>query len=70
MRSVSGGGHWGGGLFVSTADLLRRGEFLAADGEWSGKRLLSGEWFQRMMSPTLVDPIVSAATRPVFRRVG
>jgi CubicO group peptidase (beta-lactamase class C family) len=36
-KSVSGGGHWGGGLWASTRDLARFGQLLASRGRWGEK---------------------------------
>src|SRR5262245_45716294 len=34
MESVSGGGHWGGGLFISSRDHARVGQFMLRRGLW------------------------------------
>jgi len=44
MQSVSGGGHFGGGLFISAADQARFGLLFLRDGNWKGRQLLSKEW--------------------------
>ena len=44
MQSVSGGGHFGGGLFISAADQARFGLLFLRKGEWNGKQLLSKNW--------------------------
>ncbi|MDX9930039.1 MAG: serine hydrolase [Bacteroidales bacterium] len=44
MQSVSGGGHFGGGLFISAADQARFGLLFLREGNWNGKQLLSGQW--------------------------
>lgn len=44
MQSVSGGGHFGGGLFISAADQARFGLLFLRKGEWNGKQLLSKSW--------------------------
>jgi CubicO group peptidase (beta-lactamase class C family) len=38
---VPGGGHWGGGLFISARDHARLGLLIAQGGVWAGKELLS-----------------------------
>ena len=45
MQVPSGGGHWGGGMFISAWDQARFGLFLLRRGEWEGERLLSDGWF-------------------------
>jgi CubicO group peptidase (beta-lactamase class C family) len=44
MPSVPGGGHWGGGLVISAADLARVGRLVRLDGEWEGTRVLPAGW--------------------------
>jgi len=51
MRSVSGGGHWGGGLWISARDLARVGLLYLNDGEWDGDRLLSEAWIDASTEP-------------------
>jgi CubicO group peptidase (beta-lactamase class C family) len=51
MKSVSGGGHWGAGLWISARDLARAGQLLLERGSWGEKRLLSTEWVDRMCAP-------------------
>ncbi len=43
MQSVSGGGHFGGGMFVNTRDHARFGLLMLNRGVWDGKRLLHDE---------------------------
>lgn len=44
MQSVTGGGHSGGGLFISAADHARFGLLFLNNGNWNGKQLLSKKW--------------------------
>lgn len=44
MKSVTGGGHSGGGLFVNTLDQARFGLLFARDGQWDGQQIISSEW--------------------------
>lgn len=44
MQSVSGGGHSGGGVFISAADHARFGLLFLRDGKWNGKQLISQNW--------------------------
>ncbi|GAA1233815.1 serine hydrolase [Prauserella halophila] len=53
---VSGGAHWGGGLWISTADLLSLGELFLARGSWHGTRLLSAEWIDASWWPCSANP--------------
>ncbi len=44
MQSVSGGGHSGGGIFISAEDHARFGLLFLNEGNWKGKQLISKEW--------------------------
>ena len=44
MQSVSGGGHFGGGLFISAADQARFGLLFLRKGNWNGRQLISQNW--------------------------
>ncbi|MGW0507413.1 serine hydrolase domain-containing protein [Micromonospora sp. NPDC003241] len=48
---VSGGAHWGGGMWISARDLALIGELYLARGAWQGRRLLSAEWIERSWAP-------------------
>jgi CubicO group peptidase (beta-lactamase class C family) len=56
MQSVSGGGHNGGGLFISTADMARFGLLFARNGSWEGQQLLSEEWIRKSVAPSGPNP--------------
>lgn len=56
MQSVSGGGHFGGGMFISTADHARFGLLMLRGGDWGGRRLVSAEWIARATQPSPVKP--------------
>ncbi|MCS4307898.1 CubicO group peptidase (beta-lactamase class C family) [Rheinheimera pacifica] len=44
IQSVSGGGHWGGGMFINAWDLARFGYLFLRDGQWQGQQLVSREF--------------------------
>lgn len=56
IESVSGGGHWGGGLVINAEDQALVGLLTAADGEWQGKRLISAEWLRLCRTPCELNP--------------
>lgn len=56
MQSVSGGGHWGGGLWASSLDHARMGYLILRRGVWGGKRLISENWLRRMLTPQPLNP--------------
>ena len=56
VQSVSGGGHFGGGMWISARDLARFGLLTLHGGKWKDKRLLSAEWVKMALTPTPVQP--------------
>ena len=56
VEVVSGGAHWGGGLFVPAHDLALLGQLFLDDGTAGGTRLLSAEWIRQSWSPCPVKP--------------
>ncbi len=56
VRSVSGGGHWGGGLFISTRDHARFGYLFLRRGNWNERELLIPEWVDWATSPAEIQP--------------
>lgn len=47
MQSVSGGGHSGGGIFISAADHARFGLLFLNDGNWNGNQIISKSWIEQ-----------------------
>jgi CubicO group peptidase (beta-lactamase class C family) len=56
VQSVSGGGHWGGGMFINAYDMARFGLLTLHKGNWNGKQLISSGWFDQARTPTAVQP--------------
>lgn len=56
VQSVSGGGHWGGGMFLSARDQARFGLFTLRRGRWGGDQLLDEAWFDLATEPTPAQP--------------
>lgn len=56
MQSVTGGGHSGGGMFISAADMARFGLLFLNEGVWDGKRLLSEDWVKAVQQPSAPNP--------------
>ena len=56
LPSVSGGGHWGGGLFISSRDQARFGLLMLSRGRWDGAQVLSEQWIERTLAPGDVNP--------------
>ncbi|GAA2744323.1 serine hydrolase [Kitasatospora cinereorecta] len=53
---VSGGAHWGGGLWISALDLARIGQLCLRSGQWGERRLFSARWTEEMWRPCPVKP--------------
>jgi len=53
---VSGGGHWGGGMFINAWDLARFGLLTQRRGMWGARRILSERWVQQSLTPTGPQP--------------
>ncbi|MBT8309148.1 MAG: serine hydrolase, partial [Flavobacteriaceae bacterium] len=53
MKSVTGGGHSGAGIFISAEDLARFGLLFMNDGKWNGKQLISSEWIEKAVRPSI-----------------
>jgi CubicO group peptidase (beta-lactamase class C family) len=51
VQSVSGGAHWGGGMYISTRDLARFGYLILRQGKWGERRILSREWLRMATTP-------------------
>jgi CubicO group peptidase (beta-lactamase class C family) len=52
MQAVSGGGHFGGGLFMNAYDMGRFGLLTLRKGNWNGKQILSEDWIRKATTPT------------------
>lgn len=52
VQSVSGGGHWGGGMFINAYDMGRFGLLTLHRGNWQGKQLISDQWVRQSLTPT------------------
>lgn len=55
MQSVSGGGHFGGGLFINTRDMARFGLLLLRKGRWKSQQLLSEGWVHAAHQPSAAN---------------
>ena len=54
VQSVSGGGHFGGGLFISSLDQAKFGLLISRKGKWKNKQLISEGWIEDMQKPSKV----------------
>jgi CubicO group peptidase (beta-lactamase class C family) len=55
MESVSGGGHFGGGIFINTMDHARFGLLFLRNGKWKNKQLLSENWIRMSQQPSAAN---------------
>ncbi len=55
-RVVSGGAHWGGGLWIDALDLARIGHLCLRRGTWGRDRTLSATWIDPLWTPCRVKP--------------
>jgi CubicO group peptidase (beta-lactamase class C family) len=56
VQSVSGGGHWGGGMFINAYDMARFGLLTLHKGNWNGRQLISAKWVKQALTPTAAKP--------------
>ncbi len=52
INSASGGGHWGGGIWISAHDLARFGYLFLRGGTWVGREIISSEWIDLATTPS------------------
>lgn len=52
MQSVSGGGHWGGGVFLHAYDQARFGYLTLRRGRWQDQQVFSETWYDLATTPT------------------
>lgn len=55
VQSVSGGGHFGGGLFINTYDQARFGLLFLRRGKWKNQQLISEQWVQQSHQPSAAN---------------
>jgi len=53
MKSVTGGGHSGAGMFINTQDMARFGLLFLNNGRWENKQLISEEWIKKATTPSI-----------------
>ena len=55
MPSVTGGGHFGGGMFISAWDMARFGYLFLSNGRWAGRQVISQAWIDLARTPGHVN---------------
>jgi CubicO group peptidase (beta-lactamase class C family) len=56
VKSVTGGGHSGGGIFISTEDMARFGLLFLNNGKWNDDQLISQKWIEKATTPSIPNP--------------
>ena len=56
VQAVSGGGHWGGGMFIHARDQARFGLFTLRKGRWGDQQLMDEKWFDMATTPSDANP--------------
>ncbi len=51
VQSVSGGGHWGGGMFINAYDMARFGYLFLRNGKWKDRPIVSEKWIEMARKP-------------------
>lgn len=57
LESVSGGAHWGGGMFIPTESHARFGLLVQRRGLWGDRRLLPEAWLEALREPCPLNPV-------------
>ncbi|SNR25203.1 CubicO group peptidase, beta-lactamase class C family [Maribacter sedimenticola] len=53
MKSVTGGGHSGAGIFISAEDMARFGLLFLNNGKWQNEQLVSSNWIKKATTPSI-----------------
>ncbi|MEA2870207.1 MAG: hypothetical protein QOH67_183, partial [Hyphomicrobiales bacterium] len=56
VQSVTGGGHWGGGMYINAYDMARFGYLTLRRGKWGDRQLISERWLDWARTPTPAEP--------------
>jgi CubicO group peptidase (beta-lactamase class C family) len=51
VQSMTGGGHWGGGMFISARDMARFGYLFLRNGKWNDRQIVSEKWIAMARTP-------------------
>ncbi len=56
VKSVTGGGHSGAGIFINTEDMARFGLLFLNNGKWEEDQLISEQWIAKATTPSIPNP--------------
>lgn len=51
VQASTGGGHWGGGMFISARDMARFGYLFLRNGRWNDRQIISEKWIAMARTP-------------------
>ncbi len=51
VQSMTGGGHWGGGMFINAWDMARFGYLFLRNGKWKDTQIVQEKWIQMARTP-------------------
>jgi CubicO group peptidase (beta-lactamase class C family) len=57
VASVSGGSHWGGGMFIHAEDQARLGLLVLRQGSWGPRQLIDAPWIALSRTPCRLNPL-------------
>ena len=73
VQSMTGGGHWGGGMFISAHDMARFGYLFLRNGRWKDRQLVTQKWIDMARSPGPANDgygymnwFLNSAAKPAF----
>ena len=56
IQSVTGGGHYGGGMFINAWDMARFGYLFLEGGRWAGRQIVPERWIALARTPGPANP--------------
>jgi CubicO group peptidase (beta-lactamase class C family) len=51
VQSMTGGGHWGGGMFINAWDMARFGYLFLRNGKWKDRQIVQEKWIEMARTP-------------------
>jgi CubicO group peptidase (beta-lactamase class C family) len=73
VQSMTGGGHWGGGMFISARDMARFGYLFLRNGKWKDRQIVSPKWIDMARTPGPANDgygymnwFLNSAAKPAF----
>jgi len=57
LKSVTGGAHWGGGIWMNSLDFARYGYLHLRRGNWNGNQLFEQNWVNKITAACSLNPV-------------